>query len=169
MQLTQNLWLLLLVSCTLNFSSFSLVQSLSCVRLFTTNGLKHIRLPCLSPMTGACSNSYPLSWWCLPTISSSVVPFSPWLQSFLASESFLVSQFLVSGGKSIGVSASASVLPMNVQDFFPLRLTGLMSLQTKWISSVFPKFKSINSLVLILLYSPNLTSIRDYWKNHSFE
>ena len=102
------------------------------------NGLQHVRLPCPSSTTGACSNSCPLSWWYHPAISSSVVPFSSWLQSFLASGSSLVSQFLTSGGQIIGVSASASVLPMNVQDLFPLRLTGLMSWQTKGLSRVFP-------------------------------
>ena len=85
----------------------------------------------------ACSNSCPLSWWCRPTILSSVSPLSSCLQSFPASGSFPVSQFVASGGQIIGVSASASVLPMNIQDWFPLGLAGLISLQSKWLSRVF--------------------------------
>ena len=87
--------------------------------------LQHARLPCPSPTPRACSNSCPSSEWCHPTISSSVVPFPSCLQSFPASGSFPKSQFFVSGGQSIGVSASALVLPMNIQDLFPLGLTGL--------------------------------------------
>ena len=89
-----------------------------------SHGLKHARLSCPSPTPGACSNSCPSSWWCHPTISFSVIPFSSCLQSFLASGSFPLSQFFASGGQSIGVSASASVLPMNNQDWFPLGWTG---------------------------------------------
>jgi len=100
------------------------------------HGLQHTRLPCPSPTPGACANSCPLSWWYHPTISSSV-PFSSRLQSFPASGSFPMSQFFTSGGQSIGVSASASVLPMNIQDWFPLGLTGLISLQSKGLSRVF--------------------------------
>ena len=95
------------------------------------HGLQHIRLPCPSPTPRAYSNSCPLSQWYHPTISSSVVPFSSCLQSFPASGSFPVSQFFASGDRSIGVSASASVLPMNIQDWFPLGLTGLISLRIK--------------------------------------
>jgi len=126
------------------------------------HGLQHARIPCPPPTLGACSNSCPLSWWCHPTISSSVVPFSSCLQSFPASGSFPVSQFFASGGQSIGASTSASVLPMNIQDWFPLGLTGLISLQSKNSQefSPTPQFKSINSLVLSFLYSPTLTSIR---------
>ena len=93
------------------------------------HGLQHIRLPCPSPTPGARSTSYPLSWWCHPTISSSVVHFSFCLQSFPASGSFPMSQFFTSGGQSIGASASA--LPMNIQDWFPLEWTGLIFLQSK--------------------------------------
>ena len=100
-------------------------------------GLQDARLPCPSPTPGAYSNSCPSSWWCHPTISSSVFPFSSCLQSFPASGSFQISQFFTSGGQSIGVSASASVLPMNIQDWFPLQLTGLISLLCKWLSRVF--------------------------------
>ena len=102
------------------------------------HGLQHARLPCPSRTPGACSNSCPLSWWCHPTISSSVIPFSFCLQFFLASGSFRMSQFFASGGQSIGASASASVLPMNTQDWFPLGLTALISLQSKGLSRVFP-------------------------------
>ena len=100
------------------------------------HGLQLARLPCPSPSPRACSYSCPLSQWCHPTISSSVVPFSC-LQSFPASGSFLMSRLCASGGQSIGASASASVLPMNIQDWFPLGLTGLISLQSKGISRVF--------------------------------
>ena len=92
------------------------------------HGLQHTRLPCPSPTLGACSNSCPSSQWCHPTISSSVISFSSCLQSFPASGSFLMSQFFTSGGLSIGASTSASVLPMNIQDWFPLGLTGWISL-----------------------------------------
>ena len=100
------------------------------------HGLQHTRLPCSSPSPGACSDSCPLSWWCHPAISSSVVPFSSCLQSFQASESFQMSQLFTYGGQIIGVSASASVLPMNIQDWFPLGLTGFISLQSKGFSKV---------------------------------
>ena len=110
-----------------------------------------------------------------PTISSSVVLFSSWLKSFPTSGSFPISQFFASGGQSIEVSASASILPMNIQDWFPLGLTGLISLQSEELSRVFSnttvqkrffwqKFFEISSLVLGFLYSPTLPSIHDYWK-----
>ena len=101
------------------------------------HGLQHTRPPCLSPIPGIYSNSCPLSWWCHPTISSSVIPFSSRLQSFPASGSFLLSQFFTSGGQSIGVSASTAVLPMNIQDWFPLGWTGWISLKSKGLSRVF--------------------------------
>ena len=91
---------------------------------FPSHGLQHTRLPCPLPTPAACSNSCPSSRWCHPTISSSVVPFSSCLQSFPASGSFPMSQFFASGGQSIGVSASAPVLPMNTQDQLPLGWTG---------------------------------------------
>ena len=100
-------------------------------------GLHHARLPCPSPTPGACSNSCALSQWCHPTISSSVVPFSSCPQSFPASGSFLISHYFASGGQIIGVSASASILPMNIQDWFPLGWTGWISLQSKGLSRVF--------------------------------
>ena len=134
------------------------------------HGLQHTRLPCPSPTPRAYSNSSPSHWWCHSTISSSVTLFSSRLQSFPASGSFPMSQFFPSGGQSIGVSTSASVLPMNIQDWFPLGWTGWISLQSKGLSRIFstPQFKSINSSVLSFLYSPTLTPIHDYWKIHGF-
>ena len=99
------------------------------------HGLQHARPPCVSPAPRACSNSCALSPWCHSTISLSVIPFSSHLHSFPASGSFLISQFFTSGGQGIG--ASASVLPMNIQDWFPLGLTSLISLQFKRLSRVF--------------------------------
>ena len=101
------------------------------------HGLQHARLPCPSLTPGAYSNSCPSSRWCHPTISSSVIPFSSCLQSFLASGSFQMSQLFMSGGQSIEASASASVLPVNIQDLFPLGWTGWISLQSKGFSRVF--------------------------------
>ena len=101
------------------------------------HGLQHARTPCPSPTPGAYSNSCPLSWWYHPTISSSVVPLSSRLQSFPASGSFPMNQFFASGGQSIGVSASTSVLAKNTQDWFPLGLTGLISFQSRGLSKVF--------------------------------
>ena len=115
---------------------FSWVQSVMSDSLWP-HGLQHSRLPCPSATPRSCSNSFPLSWWCHPTISSSVIPFPSCLQSVPASGSFPMSQFFTSGGQSIGVSASTSVLPMNIQDWFPLGLTGLISLQSKGLSRVF--------------------------------
>ena len=103
----------------------------------TLCNLQHARPPCPSPTPRACSNSCPSSQWCHPTISSSVMPFSSRLQSFPASGPFKMSQSLASGGHRIGVSASASVLPMNIQDWFPLGWTGWISLQSKGLSRVF--------------------------------
>ena len=117
-----------------------------------SHGLQHARLLCpLSP--GVCSNPCPLSWWCHPTISSSVIPFSSCPQSFPASGSFQMSQLSALGGQSIGVSASTSVFPMNTQDWSPLGWTGWMSLQSKGLSRVFPtpQFKNISSWVLSFL------------------
>ena len=101
------------------------------------HGLQHTKPPCPLPTPGVYSKSCPLSQWCHSTISSSVIPFSSRLQSSTASGSFLMSQFFTSGGQSIGVSASASVLPMNIQDWFPLGWTGRISLQSKGLSRVF--------------------------------
>ena len=133
------------------------------------HALQHPRLPCPSPTSRACSNSCPSHWWCHPTISSSVIPFSSRLQSFPASGSFPESPHYTSDGHSIGASASASVLPMNIQDWFPWGLTGLSPCipRDSQESSPTPQFKSINSSVLSSLYGPTLTSILDYWKAYS--
>ena len=101
------------------------------------HGMRHARLPSPSLTPRAYSNSCPVSWWCHPTISSSVVPFSSHLQSFPASGTFQMSQFFESGGQSIRVSASASVLPTNIQDWFPLGWADWISLQSKGLSRVF--------------------------------
>ena len=100
-------------------------------------GLQHARLPCLSQTPGACSSSCPSSWWCHPTISSSVISLSSYAQFLPASGSFPVSQFFLSGSQSIGASASALALPMNTQDWFPLGLIDLISLKSKGLSRVF--------------------------------
>ena len=135
------------------------------------HGLQHARPPCSSPTPRVYSNSCPLSWWCHPTILSSVVPFSSCLQSFPASGSFPMSQLFASGGQSIGVSASTLVLPMNTQDWFPLGWTGWISLQSKGLSRVFSNtiIRKFNSSALSFLYSPTLTSVHDYCKNDSFD
>ena len=126
-----SVWLLL------HSHQFSSVQSLSRVQLFETQGLQHARPPCPSPTPGLYSNSCPLSRWCHPNISSSVIPYSSCPQSLPASGSFPMSQLLASGGQSIGVSASASVLPVNTQDWSPLGWTGCISLKSKGLSRVF--------------------------------
>ena len=112
-------------------------SSLTCVQLIETTWTIARRVPCPSLFPGVCSNSCPLSWWCYPTISSSVIPFSSCLQSFPASRSFPMSQFFTSGGQSIGASDSVSVLLVNVQGWFPIGLTVSISLLSKGISRVF--------------------------------
>ena len=133
------------------------------------HGLQHARLPYPSPTPGAYSDSCPSSRWCHPTILSSVVTFSSLSQSFPASGSFQMSQFFTSGGPSIGVSAS--VLPMSIQNWFPLEWTCWITLPSKGLLRVFSNTtgQNINSSVLSFPYSPTLTSIHDYWKNHSFD
>ena len=111
------------------------------------HGLQHARPPCSLPTPGGYSNSCPLSQWCHPTISSSVVPFSSCPQSFPASGSFPMNQFFASGGQSIGVSASTSVLPMNIQDWFPLGWTGWISLQSKRLKSLLQYHSSRASIL----------------------
>ena len=101
------------------------------------HGLQHARLPCQSPTPRVCSNSCPVFWWCHPTISSSVIPFSSCLQSFPAWGSFPMSQFFASGGQSFGASSLASVLSMNIQNWFPLGWSGWIFLQSKGLSRVF--------------------------------
>ena len=116
---------------------FSSVQLFSCVYYLRCHELQHAMPPCPWPTPGAHPNSCPLSQWCHPTISSSVVPFSSCPQSFPASGSFPMSQFFASGGQSTGVSASTSVPPMNTQDWSPSGCTGWISLQSKGFSRVF--------------------------------
>ena len=127
--------------------------------------LQHTRLPCPSLSPRVCSNSCPLGRWCHPTISSFVIPFSSYQQSFPALGSFPTSQFFASGGQSIGASASASasVLPMDILGWFPLGLTGLTlcCLRNSQESSPAPQFESINSLALSFPYGPTLKSIHD--------
>ena len=110
-------------------------------------GLQHARLPCPSPTPRACSNSCPLSQWYHPTLSTSVIPFSSCLQSCPASGSLPIGQFFTSSGQSIGVSALVSVLPVNIQDWFPLGLIGLISLQSKGLSRVENQHRSSKTSV----------------------
>ena len=156
-----------------NYPRFSSVQFSHSV---VSNSLRshesqHASPSCPSPTPGLYSNSCPSSRWCHPTTSSSVVPSSSCPQSLPPSRSFQMSQLFASGGQSIVVSASASVFPMNTQDWSPLGWTGWISLQSKGLSRVFstPQFKSINFLALSFLHSPTLTYIHDHWKNHSLD
>ena len=132
---------------------------------------QNTRPPCPSPTPRVCSNSCPLSRWCHPAISSSVIPFSSCPQSLPASESFPMSQLFEWGGQSIGVSALASGLPMNTQDWSPLGWTSWTSLQSKGLSRVFSNttVQKHQFFVLSFLHSPILTSIHDHWKNHSLD
>ena len=143
----------------------------SCPTFCNPNGLQHSRLPCPSQSPRACSNSCALSQWCHPTISSSVIPISSCLQSFLASGSFPMNQLFTSDGQSIGASALASVLPVNIQGWLSLGLTGLIPLQSKRLSRVFS-----NTTVQKHQFfgaQPSLWSnshiVQDYWENHSFD
>ena len=138
------------------------------------HGLQHARLLCPSPTPGACTNSCPLSGWVCPwsqwyhpTFLSSVIPFSSCLQSFSALGSFPMSQFFASSGQSIRASASTSVLPVNIQDWFPLGLTGLIYLQSNELSEVFSStiVWKMNHSVLSHFYGSILTSVHDYVKN----
>ena len=132
---------------------------------------QHARPPSPSTTPRVHSNSCPSSRWCHPAISSSVVPFSSCPQSLPASESFPMSQPFTLGGQSIGISALASIPPINTQDWSPLEWTSWISLQSKGLKSLLqqPQLKSINSLALSFLHSPTLTSIHDHWKNHSLD
>ena len=153
----------------INFSSVT--QLCPTPNFLQARGLQHARIPDPSPTPGAYSNSCLFSWWCHATISSALVSFSSHLQSFPASRSFPVSQLFASGGQSIGVSASTPVLPMNIQDWFPLGLTGLISFQSKGLSRVFSNTTVQKHQFLgpqLSLY-PTLTSIHDYWRNHSLD
>ena len=135
------------------------------------HGPQHRRPPCPSPTPRVYSNSCSLSQWGHPTMSSFVDALSSCLLSFPASGFFQMSQLFAPGGQSTGVSASRSVLPMNIQDWFPIGWTGWIPCSTSdsQESSPTPQFKSINSSVLSFLYSPTLTSIRDNRKNHSID
>ena len=153
---------------TMTFSvQFSSLQSLSRVQLFATLWIA-ARQASLS-ITNSWSS--PSSRWCHPAISYSVVPFSSCPQSLPASGSFPMSQLFAWGGQSTGVSALASVLLKNTQDWSPLEWTGWISLQSKGPqeSSPTPQFKNINSLALSFLYSPTLISVHNYYKNHSLD
>ena len=157
-----------------NFVNLYLVQFSSVTQLCQTlwsHWLKYTRPPWPSPTPRVYSTSCPLSWWCHSTASSFVVPFSSHFQSLPASGSFPMSQLFASGGQSIGVSASTSVFPMNIQHWFPLGWTGWISLQSKGLSRVFSSttVQSINSSALSFLNSPTLTSIHDSWRNHSLD
>ena len=160
-------WIFLIpLNCTLQFSRSVVSDSLQ------PHGLQHARLPWPLPTPRVYSYSCPLSRWCHPTISSSVVPFSSCLQSFPASGFFPVIQLLASDGQSIGVSASTSVLPMNTQNWSPLGWTGQISLQSKGLSRVFfntivQKYQFFDAQ--LFFYRPILTSMHDYWKTHSFD
>ena len=133
--------------------------------------LQHARPPCPSPTPGIHPNSCPLSQWCHPAISSSVIPFSSCPQSLPATESFPMSQLFAWGGQSTGVSASASFLPKNTQDWSPLEWISWISLQSKGLLRVFSntRVQKHNSSTLSFLYSPTFTSIHDHWKNHSLD
>ena len=141
------------------------VQSISCCDTMSCSTSAFLSFA----ISQSYSNSHPLSQCCRPIISSSVAPFSSCLQSFPTSVSFPRNQLCISGGQSPG--ASASILPMNIQGWFPLGLNGLISLQPKGLSRVFSSttIKSISSLELSLFYGPTVTSVHDYWKNHSFD
>ena len=153
----------------INFSSVTQLCPTS--NSLQAHGLQHARIPDPSPIPGAYSNSCLLSWWCHATISSAVVPFSSHLQSFPASGSFPVSQLFASGGQSIGASASASVPPMNIQDWFPLGWTGWISLESKGLSSVLQHHSSKASILwcsaflIVQLSHPYMTT----GKNYSFD
>ena len=145
----------------------SSVRLLSCVQLFVTPWTAAHQVSLSITNSWSLLRLMSIEWWYHPTISSSVIPFSSCLQSFPASGSFQMSQFFTSDGQNTGASISASVLPVNIQDWFPLGWTGWISLHPSDSQESFPtpQFKSINSLALSFLYSPTLTSIHDYWKS----
>ena len=166
-----------LLSVSWFLSMLHIFSSVQFSRSVVSNSLQphepqHARPPCPSPTPGVYPISCPLSRWYHPTISSSVVPFSSCPQSFPASWSFQMSQLFTSGGQSIGVSASTSVIPMNNQDWSPLGWTDWISLQSKGFSRVFSNTtvqKHQFFRVLSFLHSPTLTSIHDHRKNHSLD
>ena len=142
----------LCINCVFLYKVCLVVQSLSCVKLFPTPWIAHARFPCPSTSPKICSQTCPLSQWCHPIISS-------------------MSRLFPLDSQSTGVSASASALPMNIQSWFPLGLTGLISLLSTGLSRAFfnTTIWSISSLMLSLVYGPTFTAIRDYWKNQSFD
>ena len=144
-------------------------QSLGCVWMFASSWAAAHRLLCPSLSHGICSKSCLLSRWCYPAISSSVAPFSSRLQSFPASGSFPMSQHCTSGGQSIGASASASVLPVNIQGWCPLGFTGLISLQSKWLSRIFSTTVQKHQFFSAQTLWSNSHIIHDYQKNHSLD
>ena len=147
----------------LQFSSVALL----CPTLWDPHGLQHTRPPCPSPTPGACSNPCPSSWWSHPTISFSVGPFSSCLQSFTGSGSFPMRWLFASSGQNIGTSTSVSVLTLNIQDWFPLGLTGLISLQSKELSRVFCNTKKHPFGAQASLWYNS--QIHTWLKKHSFE
>ena len=150
------------------FSSFTCSVVSNTLR---PHGLWHARPPCPSPTPSVYSNACSLSRCCHPNISSSVIPFSSRFQSFPASGSFQMSQFFISGGQSIGVSASASVLPVNIQDWFPLGWTGWISLLSKELSRVFSNttVQRHQFFSAQLSLQSNSHTVYDHWKNHSLD
>ena len=163
---------LLLISVKGNYWNFLVLSLVTlCIKLLLlfshpvvsnslgSHGLQHVRPPCPSPSPGVFLSSHPLHWWCHPAISSSDAVFLSFCpQSLPASGTLLISQLFTSGDQNTGASASASVFPMNIQGWFPLRLTGLISLLSKGLSGV---------LALCLLYDPTLTIVCDYWEDCS--
>ena len=145
------------------YYGFSSVQSLSCVRCFATPWIAACQASLSITNSRSSPKFTPSSRWCHPAISSSVIPFSSCPQFLPASESFPMSQLFAWGGQSIGVSALASVLPMNTQDWSPC------SPRDSQESSPTPQFKSINSSALSFLHSPTLRCIHDHWKNHRLD
>ena len=142
----------ILFCCSIQFSCSMVSDSLQ------PHGLQHALLPCLSPTSGVYPNSCPLSWWCHPTISSCAIPFSC-LQSFPTLGSFLRNQFFTSGGQSIGASVSSSVPQMNIQDWFLLGLTGLISLLLKGLSIIFSKTTvQYSAFFMVQLSHPYMTT-----------
>ena len=154
----------------IQFSSFQFSHSVVSNSLWHYES-QHARPPCPSPTPGVDSNSCPSSQWCHPAISSSVVPFSSCPQSIPASGSFPMSQLFASGGQSTGVSALASVLPKNTQDWSPLEWTSWISLQSKGLSRVFSNttVQKHQFFGTQLSSQSNFHIIHDHWKNHSVD
>ena len=151
-------------------SQFSSVQALSRVRLFATPWIAACQASLSITNSQSLLKLMSIESWCHPTISSSVIPFSSCPQSLPTSGSFPMSQLFAWGGQNIGVSASASVLPMNTQEWSPLGWTGWISLQSKGLSRVSSiTVQKHQFLALSFLHSPTLTSIHDHWKNHSLD